>query len=283
MPRAPGRTSAVLPIREPAVAGRFYPADPENLRGEVARCLSSFPAGGAEEPAIAVVLPHAGYRYSGAIAGAALARCRVPERALVLGPNHTGEGARRALHPAGLFRVPGALIPIDDALTELSAREAKLGLDPIAHRHEHAIEVELPLLLAKNPALRLTAVCLSVLDFEQCREIGLGLARAIEAAGGPAEVLLVASTDMSHYVSAEHARAQDRLAIERVLALDAEGLYRVVRAERISMCGFIPTTVALVAAQALGARGAELVQYGNSGDVSGDHERVVGYAGLLVR
>ena len=174
-------------------------------------------------------------------------------------------------------------MPVDRPLTESAAREAGLSLDRAAHQHEHAIEVELPLLLAKNPALRMAALCLSVLDFEQCREIGLGLARAVRSAGGPAEVLLVASTDMSHYVSAEHARSQDRLAIERVLALDPEGLYRTVRAERISMCGFIPTTVALVAARELGAAEAELIRYGNSGEVSGDHERVVGYAGIVVR
>jgi AmmeMemoRadiSam system protein B len=273
----------VLPIREPAVAGRFYPADPEALRGEVARCLPSVPAGGAESTAIAAMLPHAGYVYSGAIAGAALAHCRVPARAVVLGPNHTGEGARRALHPPGLFRLPGALVPVDGPLTESLAREAGLSLDRAAHQHEHAIEVELPLLLAKNPALRVAALCLSVLDFEQCREIGLGLARAVRSAGGPAEVLLVASTDMSHYVSAERARNQDRLALEQVLALDPEGLYRTVRAERISMCGFIPTTVALVAARELGAREAELVRYGHSGEVSGDHEHVVGYAGIIIR
>jgi AmmeMemoRadiSam system protein B len=265
------------------VAGRFYPAEPEALQKELERCLPGVPAGGAEAKAIVAILPHAGYVYSGVIAGAAIEACKVPAAALVLGPNHTGLGEGRAIHPPGFFRLPGAMVPIDSSLSASAALEAELTFDAVAHQREHSIEVELPLLLAKNPALRVAAICLSVLDFEECRRIGEGLARAVRDAGGAERVLIVASTDMSHYVSAERAHALDHLALERVLSLDPEGLYRTVRAERISMCGFIPTTVALVAALALGAQRAELVRYGNSGDVSGDFERVVGYAGAVIR
>jgi AmmeMemoRadiSam system protein B len=175
------------------------------------------------------------------------------------------------------------LVPIDTSLTAWAAEEAELELDPRAHEREHSIEVELPLLLAKNSSLRLAALCLAALDFDECRDIGEGLARAIRRAGGVDQVLIVASTDLSHYESAQRARALDRLALDHVLALDPEGLYRTVRTHRISMCGVIPTTIALIAARELGASSAELVRYGNSGDVSGDHERVVGYAGMLVR
>lgn len=229
------------------------------------------------------MLPHAGYVYSGAIAGAVLATCRVPDSVLLLGPNHSGQGARRALYPPGFFRLPGALVPIDGALTAWAAEEAELELDPCAHEREHSIEVELPLLLAKNSSLRLAALCLASLDYDECQRIGEGLARAVRRAGGVEQVLIVASTDMSHYISALRARVLDQLALDHVLALDPEGLYRTVRTHRIAMCGVIPTTVALIAARELGASSADLVRYGNSGDVSGDHERVVGYAGLLVR
>lgn len=270
-------------VREPAVAGRFYPAEAEGLRAEIERCLGAEPARGAETPATAVILPHAGYVYSGAIAGSALGVCRVPERAIVIGPNHTGDGALCSLHPAGEFRLPGGRVAVDAELTAACAREAALTFDTAAHRHEHSIEVELPLLAAKNPELRIAALCLSWLDFAACQALGESLARAVTASGGSDRVLLVASTDMSHYIGAERARELDTLAIERVLALDAEGLHRTVVEQRISMCGVIPTTVVLVAARALGARRAELVRYGNSGDVSGDWRRVVGYAGMVVR
>ena len=230
-----------------------------------------------------MVLPHAGYVYSGSIAGAGLAVCRVPERAIVLGPNHTGVGARCAIHPAGEFRFPGQSVVVDAELTERCAREAALTLDTEAHLREHSIEVELPLLAAKNPGLRIAALCLSRLDFESCRALGEALARVVQASGGSSQVLLVASTDLSHYISADEARALDTLAIERMLELDAEGLYRTVIDRRITMCGFIPTTVTLVAARALGAKRAELVRYGNSGDVNGDWAHVVGYAALALR
>jgi AmmeMemoRadiSam system protein B len=272
----------VSTVRKTAVAGRFYPGDAAALSAEIGRCLATAPAGGADMPATAVVLPHAALVYSGAVAGAALRECRVPELAVILCPNHTGLGAPRACHPAGSFLLPGGSVVVDAELSERVAMEAGLTRDAEAHRREHAIEVELPLLQRKSPSLRIAAVCLSVLDYAECEAIGEGLARAVTALGGSEHVLLVASTDMSHYLSAERARVLDELALERVLALDAEGLYRTVREHRISMCGFIPTTAVLVAAKRLGARAGKLCRYAHSGEVTGDPSSVVGYAGVVV-
>lgn len=265
-------------IREPAVAGRFYPASRERMEAE----LSGFLAGTEQrEPAIAVVAPHAGWMYSGAIAGAAYATVAVPPRVIVLCPNHTGRGVRRSLWSTGAWRIPGGDVPVDAELASSLRDAARLQEDELAHLSEHAIEVQLPFLRALQPKLSIVPVTLAGLSLDECRQIGEGLATAVR--GAASDVLLVASTDMSHYISAADAERLDKLALERVQALDPEGLYDVVRKHEISMCGYIPTTVVLTAANALGAKRASLVRYGNSGETSGDFSHVVGYAGLVVR
>jgi hypothetical protein len=275
-------------VREPRVAGRFYTADPEALRRDVDDLLDRPSPAAARDDALAVIAPHAGYMYSGAVAGHTFARVAVPRSAIVLCPNHTGLGVPRSVWSRGAWRIPGATIPVADALADRVAREAHLDPDHAAHLREHAIEVQLPFLHRLEPAIAIVPVCLGHLSLAECRQIGEGLARAVAAE--QERVLLVASTDMSHYVPADVARRLDMLAIERVLALDAEGLYEVVTQHDISMCGFIPTTVTLIAARALStlrqdaprALRAELVEYANSGDTSGDFERVVGYAGVVL-
>jgi MEMO1 family protein len=264
--------------RAPAVAGRFYPVDALKLQAELAGLLGQEPAG--KRTATALIAPHAGYVYSGQIAGSAYAAARIPERVIVLGPNHTGLGRRRALWPAGRWLLPGGAVPVDAELAEVARREAGLTADQQAHEREHSVEVQLPFLRALQPELKVVPICLGWLSLADCRQIGLGLARAISSSQG--EVLLVASTDMSHYVSADLARQLDHRALERVLAVDPEGLYDVVTREDISMCGVIPTTVVLVAARELGATIGDLVRYGNSGEVSGDFARVVGYASAIL-
>jgi AmmeMemoRadiSam system protein B len=282
--------------REPAVAGRFYPADPEALAREVDGFLgvaggSAAVAGGLARPALGLVAPHAGYVYSGAIAGAVFARVSVPARVLVLGPNHTGLGAPAAVWPGGSWHTPLGTVPVDAELTGAllsgggpgpggsRAADSILEPDTGAHRLEHALEVQVPFLRRARPDVAIAALCLSHLTFPDCQRVARVVASATRAAGA----LLVASSDMSHYLPAEEARVLDARAIERMLALDAEGLFEVVHRERITMCGVIPATVMLLAAVARGARSAELVRYGHSGEVSGDDERVVGYAGIVVR
>jgi len=262
-------------VREPAVAGRFYSGEPAALAREVDRLLAPE---GQRIRSLGVVVPHAGFVYSGAIAGAVYARVEVPGRVLVLGPNHTGEGEPVALFPRGSWRLPFAEIPIDAELTRALAASPLVVEDAAAHRHEHSLEVQVPFLARARADVAIAALCLARLSFPDCEALGKHVARAAAACGA----LVVASSDMSHYVSAAQAREKDALAIERILALDAEGLHEVVRRERISMCGAIPATVMLVAARELGATRAELVRYGSSGDVSGDDRSVVGYAGILV-
>jgi MEMO1 family protein len=262
--------------REAAVAGRFYPG----RRDELARDLRTLmPDAEGAAPAVAVLAPHAGYVYSGAVAGATYRRVAVPQRAVVLCPNHTGVGERVALWPDGGWLTPLGRVPVDPELTAALRTWPGVRADRAAHLAEHALEVQLPFLQARRPDVAIAALCLGPLPVDECLSLGEALAGALRAR--PA--LLVASSDMSHYVSDAEARRKDGQALDRFLALDARGLFETVEREDISMCGFIPAAVVLAAARALGATQAELVRYANSGDVNGDWERVVGYAGAIVR
>jgi hypothetical protein len=269
--------------REPAVAGRFYPADPEELSGEVAALLEGRPArrhaaSAPSVPALGILSPHAGYVYSGAVAGATWARAEIPDRVVLLCPNHTGAGERIAAWPAGDWVTPLGRVPVDEAMTREIVDAGLATYDRAAHRFEHALEVQLPFLQARRPDAAIAALCLGHLSFPRCRELGEGLARI----AARHRALVVASSDMSHYVPAAVAREKDRLALDRLLALDARGLHEVVSREDISMCGFVPATVMTVAAVQRGATRAELVRYATSGDVTGDEGSVVGYAGVVL-
>ncbi len=264
-------------IREPAVAGTFYPAHAAALAAGVDRFLEGAPSA---KTAIGAVVPHAGYMYSGAVAGATYAAVAVPPRVLVLGPNHTGLGfSRAALSPAEAWRTPLGSVVLDPALRESLSAGPGVAPDAAAHAREHSLEVQLPFLQRARADVAIGALCLAHLSYGECER----LAETVAAAARSASALLVASSDMSHYLPAAEARVADRRALEPLLALDAEGLYRRVHEEEITMCGVIPAVVMLLAARALGARTAELVRYAHSGEVSGDDERVVGYAGVVVR
>ena len=260
----------------PAVSGQFYPGTAAGLSRAL---LTLTREGTARVPAIGVVAPHAGYVYSGAVAGEVFSSIQVPGRAVIFCPNHTGIGEDAAIVSHGAWRMPWGDVPIDE---ELAARMETacplLREDPSAHLREHAVEVQIPFLHRFRPDVRIVPVALGRLSLEECRELGESVADAI--AGDAERPLLVASSDMSHYVSDAVARTKDRMAIDRMLALDPEGLYRTVRKERISMCGVLPATVVLFAARRLGATSARLIRYATSGDVSREFDQVVGYAGL---
>ncbi|MBK8241226.1 MAG: AmmeMemoRadiSam system protein B [Deltaproteobacteria bacterium] len=263
--------------RPPAVAGRFYPDRPEQLSAALAQLM---PHDDAPARARLLVGPHAGWMYSGAIAGATWAATSVPDRVILLAPNHTGAGVSASLWSGGPWLLPGGAIAIDEELRAALSAVAPLQLDAQAHLREHAIEVHLPLLRARNPAARIVPIVLAGMSAAACAALGRAIAGVLARAGDG--VLLVASTDMSHYVTAQEAATLDGHALAHVLALDPDGLHRTVQREHISMCGYVPTCVGLHAALAAGAQTARLVRYDHSGSVSGDLARVVGYAGLLV-
>ncbi|HET9304608.1 MAG TPA: AmmeMemoRadiSam system protein B [Candidatus Sulfotelmatobacter sp.] len=266
-------------LRHPAVAGRFYPVDPDDLRAEARDYLSQTTQRPAK--AIGCIAPHAGYMYSGHVAGAVFARIEIPERCVVLCPNHTGIGRALAVMSEGRWQTPLGEVPIDAQLAgALKERFPALQEDSAAHRAEHGAEVELPFLQLRQPQLRFLPIALGTSQFEVLAELGTALADVIASQEHP--VLIVASSDMNHYQSDAVTRAKDHRAIERILTLDARGLFDVVTQQDISMCGFGPAVAMLTAARQLGAKSAELVKYATSGDISGDREMVVGYAGMVV-
>ena len=265
-------------IRRPAVAGRFYPRDPEVLREDVRSYLSPLQA---TIPAIGCVVPHAGYVYSGQVAGAVFSRIEVPQHCIVLCPNHTGLGMPLSIMSEGAWETPLGMARID---SEMAARLKQqfpfLQEDAEAHRAEHAIEVELPFLQVREAGLEFVPIAVGTSQWEILEQLGEALAEAIKAQGG--RVLMIASSDMNHYENDRVTRVKDRQAIDPILALDARGLFDVVMQQKISMCGFGPVVAMLTAAKRLRAADAELIKYATSGDASGDHAMVVGYAGIAV-
>jgi AmmeMemoRadiSam system protein B len=273
--------ATATPIRHPAVAGRFYPGDEKSLREEVRKYLSQTPDQRLGR-ALGCIVPHAGYMYSGHVAGAVFAGLEIPQLCLVLCPNHTGKGRALAIVSEGAWETPLGNVPIDNAFaTALKQRCSVLQEDSSAHRSEHAAEVELPFLQIRQAQLRFVPIALSTGQFKALEELGNAIADVIAVQNDP--VLIVASSDMNHYESDAVTRLKDRSAIEPILRLDARSLYDVVTQEHISMCGFGPAVTMLTAAKSLGATSAELVKYATSGDVSGDLDTVVGYAGIMVR
>ena len=269
------------PIRHPAVSGRFYPGESTVLRAEIQSYLSQT-VGQKPVRAVGCIVPHAGYVYSGHIAGAVFGELEVPELCVVICPNHTGMGQPLAIMSEGDWEMPLGRVPIDGAFAAaLMRRYPLLQEDSSAHRSEHAIEVELPFLQLRQPHLKFVPIALGTRDFDVLHQLGEAIADTIAAQDAP--VLLVASSDMNHYESDAITRVKDERAIAPILALDARTLYDVVTQEHISMCGFGSAVTMLTAARKLGATSAELVKYATSGDISGDRDMVVGYAGLIVR
>jgi len=266
--------------RSPVVAGQFYPGSARTLSGQVAGYLGSATGKSAKQTLLAMV-PHAGYVYSGGVCGKTLGAANLADVILMLGPNHTGRGKRLAVWPDGVWSVPGCEAPVDaETAAALIKAEPRLVADPEAHLGEHSLEVILPFLCAINPKTRIIPVCVSEHDPAVLAAVGASIARTLKELETP--VSLVVSSDMSHYINHEAAKKLDALALERVLALDPDGLHQTVRERGISMCGVLPMTLGLHIALSLGASSAEITAYATSGETSGDYGQVVGYAGALV-
>jgi len=265
-------------VRRPAVAGRFYPAQPDVLLHDIKSYLT--PAG-EKVKAVGCVVPHAGDMYSGHVAGAVYARIDLPSRYIILCPNHTGMGKPLAVMTQGVWDTPLGQARVDEELAAELLKASKLvSEDADAHRAEHASEVQLPFLQAIQPKFSFVPITVGVGSFEPLHELGEAMAAVVARQKVP--VLIVASSDMNHYESDAITRIKDHKAIEKILALDPRGLFDVVMHEDISMCGYGPAVAMLTAAKTLGAKSAELVKYATSGDVSGDRNMVVGYAGVIV-
>lgn len=264
-------------VRNPAVAGQFYPQDKTKLLAELKGFVPSIRD---RIKAIGAVSPHAGYVYSGKVAGAVFSKLEPRKTYVILSPNHTGYGADIAASCES-WKTPIGTADIDEEL--LAAIMERTGLitdDKHAHEFEHSVEVQVPFVQLTSSEAKIVPITVSHVPMEELREVSKAIAGAILATGSDA--VIIASSDMTHYESRRSASSKDKEAIERVLKLDADGLLEIVRKKGISMCGCVPTAIMMMAAKDLGASKAELVKYADSGDVTGDTAQVVGYAGIIV-
>jgi AmmeMemoRadiSam system protein B len=232
----------------------------------------------------AVVCPHAGWMYSGRIAGTVYGKIQPADTFVVLGPNHTGRGSvATSLYAHGRWFLPETKIEIDEPFTErLLQCSEYIAADYEAHAREHSIEVQIPFLLLLNPAAKLVPIVMRDYDPDIIHDVGRSIAATAKKLADR-RVVVVASSDFTHYQARSEALRQDQAAIEQILALDPDGLRDVVSRQGITMCGLGPVAAALVAARSLGATTAEQVAYGTSGDVTNDNDSVVGYAGIVIR
>ena len=268
-------------LRRACVAGRFYPGDASELE-EVVRGYLGQGKPGKVARAVAVIAPHAGYVYSGSVAGAVFSSIEIPDDIILIGPNHTGRGPGVSVMAKGAWEMPFGRMEIDAELAAALTKESALFTgDTEAHLGEHSLEVELPFIHYRNPRASFVPITVMRAGYPQCAELGAAIAKGIKAFGK--DVLIVVSSDMNHYEPEAATREKDKRAMERLLALDAKGLLERTGAEDISMCGVLPAAIAIEAARALGATEAGLVKYATSGDVSGDLDRVVGYAGIIIQ
>ncbi len=228
-----------------------------------------------------MVSPHAGFMYSGDVAGAVYSKIEIPETIIILGPNHTGRGENVSVVTEGVWSMPMGDVAIDEELAKALCEETSLAKpNSTAHQFEHSIETQLPFLQYLRANFCIVPICLKKIDFSTCQKLSEGIVRALERTNKSA--LIIASSDMTHFESHKDAKEKDRKAIAKIEDRDALGLFNTVRQEQISMCGVNPATVMLLCSEKMGAKQAELIEYKTSGEVNGDKKRVVGYAGIIV-
>jgi hypothetical protein len=265
--------------RQPAVAGQFYTTDAEALLTEVKGYLAQAQPRDEARTLLAMA-PHAGYYYSGIIAGVTLGQANLAETVLLLGPNHTGLGKPFAVWPDGRWLYPGGALQVDAELAALLCeKEPLLTPDTLAHQREHSLEVMVPFLAALNPNTRIVPICISHPSLDTLIGVGKTIGRTLRGFERPVSILV--SSDMSHFVPHDMAKEQDSQALEPALHLDAVRFFETVRGGNISMCGVLPMTVGITAALELGATQTEITGYATSGQINGEMRRVVGYAGML--
>jgi hypothetical protein len=266
--------------RKPAVAGQFYPADAADLNSEISGYLD--PKSGKQD-VLACIMPHAGYMYSGPVAGAVVSRINIPEHVVLLGPNHTGQGTPFSLSSNGTWKTPLGEVNIDKELAEeILSGSQHIQEDSIAHLFEHSLEVELPFLQYLRKDFKIVPICLASADPRALKSVGLSVAEAIIKLNIRKSTLIIASSDMTHYEPQKEVEKKDKLAIDAILELNEDKLLERIAKFDISMCGFGPVTAMLSCVKKLGAKKAQLIKYQTSGDVSRDFSSVVGYAGIII-
>lgn len=275
-----------MKLRRSQVAGSFYSGTKTALTREIEGCFTHRLGPGriptlaqvGERKLAGLVCPHAGYMYSGPIAAKSyfeLASDGKPEKIVIIGPNHTGAGSGVSMMPEGVWETPLGQVQIDsDTADAISKGSDIIDLDDSAHLYEHSIEVQVPFLqYVLNTRFDFVPICMMMQDLETSTEVGEAIGQALQGENA----LVIASSDMTHYESAESAKRKDQLAIDAILALDDRKLQETVESHRISMCGHGPVASMIVASKTLSANASRLLGYSTSGDITGDNSSVVGY------
>ncbi|MEI6632106.1 MAG: AmmeMemoRadiSam system protein B [bacterium] len=267
-------------IRLPAVAGQFYSSSATELKQQVEEAIDRK---AIKINAIACILPHAGYMYSGSVAGQTVSCIDIKDKVILLGPNHTGLGSLFSIMTEGSWKMPMGEVEIDSDLAKAILKGCQhLDDDVTAHLHEHSLEVELPFLQYFKTDFKIVPIALLSDDILVLKDIGRDISETIKSRKLKDSVLLIASSDMTHYEPEPQARKKDNAAIEAILELNEDKLINTISRLGVSMCGYAPVVTMLSAAKALGATKAKLVKYQTSGDVTGDKSSVVGYAGIII-
>jgi len=280
----------LVTIRRPHVASQFYEGDAEALRAQISSCfihqlgpkkLPKINFDIRPRSIIGLICPHAGYMYSGPVAASAFYELAVdgkPDTMVLLGPNHTGYGSALALMREGVWRTPLGDVEIDSGLADKILHETNLlDVNELAHRYEHSIEVQLPFLqFLYGNKFKIVPICFQLQDYASAVEVGMALTEALAATN----TVVIASSDMTHYEPAQLASTKDHAALKAVTDLDAKRFYETVETQNITACGFMPITSLITYANGVGSKEAKILSYHNSGDITGDHSSVVGYAAV---
>ncbi len=276
--------------RMPAAAGTFYEADKDELLLQISSCFAS-PHGPGQRPGAfketnmpppVLISPHAGYMYSGPVAAFGyfeLYSRKRPESIIVIGPNHSGMGTDVSIYPHGTWTTPLGEASIDKHLVnKLLSVSDIFSLDEFSHIEEHSIEVQLPFIQYVYGEIKFVPICMLNQSIGVAKTVGRALAEAIRE---PEKILLVASSDFSHYLPHEEAIKRDLPVIEKILSLDVDGFYQEIRNRKASLCGYGPIAAVMTFADKIGYRSAKCLKYSTSGDITGDKSAVVGYASII--
>ena len=276
-------------IRRPTVASQFYEGDAEALRAQISSCflhklgpqkLPQINLNAHPRNIVGLICPHAGYVYSGPVAASSFYELAIdgkPDTVVLLGPNHTGYGSGLALMREGIWRTPLGDVEVDSEISDAILHESNIvDVDEVAHRYEHSIEVQLPFLqFLYGNSFKIVPICYLMQDYESAIEVGRALTEALNATN----TVVIASSDMTHYESAKTAGAKDHAALKAVMDLNAKHFYEIVETQNITACGYAPIASLITYSVGVCAK-AKLLNYHNSGDITGDHSSVVGYAAV---
>ncbi len=267
-------------IRSPAVAGQFYLSSRQGLKNQIETLVDKKTA---KLDIISCVLPHAGYMYSGSVAGQTISQLIIKDKIILLGPNHTGYGAKYSIMTEGAWQTPLGEVSIEsDLAKDILSRSRYLKSDFAAHTYEHSLEVEIPFFQYFKDDFKIIPILFLSDEFDALLEIGKDIANAVKERDLKGSTMIVASSDMTHYEPQSEAQTKDRAAIQAILELNENRLIDVIQRLNISMCGYAPVIAMISAAKLLGAKTGRLIKYQTSGDITGDKSSVVGYAGIVI-